>query len=144
MPEPARRYPLIRRGEYRTIRNQTSSDFPNGAGLVIYKGGRAGQPIHVQYLAPFTRLVNPTDDVLTVGGVPQSAQDILAMGAALRLAPPREIQRNTMGSQPDPRKAAEVPANAIQSSANALNGQYMKRINEEQSRIRRAFPNAER
>ena len=141
---PVRRYPLIRRGQYRTLRNQTTSDFPNGCAVKVSEGGWPGQPMHVQYLAPFTRLVNQTDDLLTVAGVPQTAQDIVPMGAALRLAPPREIQRNSMGAQPDPRKAAEVPPNAIQASANALNIMYLKRISQEQARIKRAFPNAER
>ena len=139
-----RRYPLIRRGDYRTLRNQTTPDFPNGCAVKLSAGGWPGQPVHVQYLAPFTRLVNQTDDLLAVAGVPQTAQDIVPMGAALRLAPPREIQRNTMGAQPDPRKAQEVPPNAIQASANALNILYLRRISQEQSRIKRAFPQAER
>ena len=141
---PVRRYPLIRRGDYRTLRNQTTPDFPNGCAVKLSAGGWPGQPVHVQYLAPFTRLVNQTDDLLAVAGVPQTAQDIVPMGAALRLAPPREIQRNTMGAQPDPRKAQEVPPNAIQASANALNILYLRRISQEQSRIKRAFPQAER
>ena len=143
--DPTRRFPLIRKGEYRTIRNQTDPVFPSGCGVIIYNTkGDPGQPVHVQYLAPFTRLVNPTDDALTVGGIPQTAQDIVPMGAALRLAPPREIQRNTTGAQPDPRKASEVPPNAIQASANALNALYMRRIGQERSRIVRSFPQAER
>ena len=130
---PVRRYPLIRRGQYRTLRNQTTSDFPNGCAVKVSEGGWPGQPMHVQYFAPFTRLVAQTDDLLAVAGVPQTAQDIVPMGAALRLAPPREIQRNTMGAQPDPRKAQEVPPNAIQASANALNIMYLKRISQEQA-----------
>jgi len=142
---PERRFPLIRRNEYRTVRNQTDSAFPSGCGFIEYSNKTwSGQPMHVQFLAPFNRLVSLSDDALTVGGVPQTAQDIIPMGAALRLAPPREIQRNTMGAQPDPRKASEVPPNAIQSSANALNALYMKRIGQERARITRAFPQAER
>jgi hypothetical protein len=145
----ARRYPLIRRGEYRTLRNQTSGgsggDFPNGCGFVVYSNKPyAGQPLHVQFLAPFSPLVNLTDDVLTVAGVPASAQDIVSMGAALRLAPDREIQRNTMGAQPDSRKATEVPPNSIANSGNALLRRYTTRINQEVSRLKRNFPNAER
>ena len=143
--DPMRRFPLIRKGDYRTIRNQTDPAFPSGCGVIIYNTkGDPGQPVHVQYLAPFSRLVGPNDDALTVAGIPQSAQDIVPMGAALRLAPPREIQRNSTGAQPDPRKASEVPPNAIQSSANALNALYMRRIGQERSRIVRSFPQAER
>ena len=143
--DPTRRFPLIRKGDYRTIRNQTDPAFPNGCGVIVYHTkGDPGQPLHVQYLAPFARLVNLTDDALTVGGIPQTMQDVVPMGAALRLAPPREIQRNSTGAQPDPRKASEVPPNAIQSSANALNALYMRRIGQERSRIVRSFPQAER
>ena len=143
--DPMRRFPLIRKGDYRTIRNQTDPAFPSGCGVIIYHTkGDPGQPVHVQYLAPFSRLVSPNDDALTVAGIPQSAQDIVPMGAALRLAPPREIQRNTTGAQPDPRKPSEVPPNAIQASANALNALYMRRIGQERSRIVRSFPQAER
>lgn len=142
---PERRFPLIRKGDYRTVRNQTDAAFPSGCGVIIYSAKQdPGQPMHVQWLAPFTRLVNLTDDALAVGGIPQTAQDIVPMGAALRLAPPREIQRNTTGAQPDPRKAAEVPPNAIQSSANALMGLYQRRIGQERSRLVRSFPQAER
>lgn len=148
-PLPSRRYPLIRRGEYRTVRNQTSGgsggDFPNGCGLIIYSyKPYAGQPVHIQFLAPFSPLGSLSDDLLTVAGVPFSAQDIVADGAVLRLAPDREVQRNTMGAQPDPRKATEVPPNAIGNSANPVMRRYMLRIGQEQSRLRRAFPNAER
>ena len=144
-PLPWKRNPLIRRGEYRVIRNQAAnSAFPNGCGVMLYRAAWPGQVVTVQFLSPFSPLVNLTDDLLDVAGVPTSAQDIVCMGAALRLAPDREIQRNTMAAQPDPRKAPEVPANAIQSSANNLYIRYLRRRNEEQKRLVRSFPNAER
>lgn len=143
-PVPWKRNPQIRRGQYRVLRGQNTNQFTNGAGIVLYRRAWAGFPIRVQFLAPFTDLVNLNDDVLTVAGVPFSGQDIVAMGAALRLAPDREIQRNTMSAQPDPRKAPEVPPNAIQGSANSLMAKYLRRRNEEQSRLRRNFPQAER
>ena len=143
-PLPIKRNPQIKRGWYRVLRNQDPSQFVNGNGIIIYKRAWAGFPIRVEFLAPFTPLTNLSDDALTVGGVPASAQDIVAMGAALRLAPDREIQRNTMSAQPDPRKAPEVPPNAIQASANSLYARYLRRRNEEQSRLRRNYPQAER
>jgi hypothetical protein len=143
-PLPLKRNPQIRRGQYRVLRNQSTSQFTNGAGIVLYRAGWPGFSIRVEYLAPFCDLVNLSDDVLTVAGVPYSAQDLVAMGAALRLAPDREIQRNTMSAQPDPRKAPEVPPNAIQGSTNSLMAKYLRRISQEQSRLRRNYPQAER
>ena len=143
VPDPSRRFPLIRHGDYRVVRNQSDSVFPNGAGIIVYKKAMAGLPIHVTYLAPFSTLVNLTDNVLTVAGMPVSAQDIVPLGTAIRLAPTREVQRNTMAAQPDPRKATEVPPNAIQASVNALQMQYQARISQERNRLMRAFPEAE-
>lgn len=142
-PLPSRRTPLIRRGEYKVVRHSTLSYFPNGAGIVLYKRAWAGFPVHVQFLAPFSALGNLTDNALTVAGVPVPAQDIVSLGAALRLAADREIQRNTMSTQPDPRKAQEVPPGAIANSVGALRLRYQQRINQEQAVIRRAYPEAE-
>lgn len=143
-PLPLKRNPKFKRGQWRVLRNQNANQFTYGCGIVFYAAAWPGFAIRVQYLAPFSDLANLNDDVLTVAGVPYSAQDLVAMGAALRLAPDREIQRNTMSAQPDPRKAPEVPPNAIQGSVNNLYVRYLRRRNEEQSRLRRNYPQAER
>lgn len=136
---PSRRHPTIRRGHYRVIRNQTSSDFPSGNGIIIYRDAWPGFPIHVIYTAPYNPLVNLTDDALAVGGIPVSVQDIVWMGAVLRLAPDREISRNDTGRQADPRKAAEVPPGAVAASANSVQARYFRRRNEEASNLKRAY-----
>ncbi len=140
-PLPWRRNPLIRRDQYRVDRSGYFGT--NIAGIILYKRGWPGFPVRVQYLAPFQPLVSLNDDMLTVAGVDVTAQDVVCWGATLRLAPDREIQRNTMGTQPDPRKSTDVPANAIQSSASALNARYLKRIKQEQKRLTLAFPHCE-
>ena len=142
-PVPTHRNPLIRRGEYRVLRNQDSAQFANGSGLVIYKMAWAGLPMRVQFIAPFAPLVGLTDGVTAVAGVPPNQIDLIAWGAALRLAPDREIQRNTMATQPDPRKAAEVPPNAIQNSTIGLQRRYDARLNDEKKRLFRTFPECE-
>jgi hypothetical protein len=142
-PLPSRRTPLIRRGQYRVVRHSTLSYFPNGAGIILYRRAFAGFPVHVQYLSPFNTLVSLTDNVLNVAGVPVEAQDVVSLGAALRLAADREIQRNTMSAQPDPRKSTEVPPGAIGNSVSALRMRYEQRISEEYNRLIRAYPEAE-
>lgn len=140
---PFRTYPLIRRGDWRVIRHADTSVFPNGSAIVIYKPGWPGFPITVQYLAPFVAPVNLTDDLATVSGVQANLQDIVYMGAMQRLAPDREISRNSTERQPDPRKAIEVPAGATQASANSNYQRYLRRRNEEASVIKRAYPQSE-
>lgn len=143
-----RRFPLITRDRFRTIRNQSDPAFPSGAGVMVYPTddgwtAQPGLPMHVQFLSPFTHLAALTDNALSVAGAPITMQDILTLGAAIRLAPTREVQRNSTSAQPDPRKATEVQAGAIANSVSGLLRLYTARINQEQSRLRMQFPEAE-
>ena len=141
---PVRSYPLIRRGDYRVLRNQNDpSIFPSGNGLIIYQSAYPGLPIHIQFLSPFNQLVNLTDDLTTVAGLPSSMYDLPDLGAAIRLMDPREIKRNFIESQPDPRKAPEVPPAATANSQVKLEKQRQARIDAECERIVRAYPNSE-
>jgi hypothetical protein len=145
LPEPMRQNPLIRKGRYRVIRqtNESTNVFPNGNGLIIYDVAFPGFPIRTYFLAPFQPLVNLTDDLLTVAGVPVYMQDIVDMGAELRIAPDREIYRNATEFQRDTRKAQEVPATAVLHSGDALLQRYRKRIDDECANLRRAYRNGE-
>jgi hypothetical protein len=65
--------------------------------------------------------------------------DLPALGAEIDLTLPREISRNFMESQPDPRKAQEVVAGSVAGSVNALINRRMQRINEEADRLVRQY-----
>jgi hypothetical protein len=65
-------------------------------------------------------MVRITDDIQQVCGFPLSAEDILILGAQIRLMAPREIKRNFTESQGDTRRSDEVPAGAITNSVNGL------------------------
>jgi hypothetical protein len=65
--------------------------------------------------------------------------DLPALGAEIDLTLPREISRNVMESQPDPRKAQEVMPGAIASSVNALILRRAQRISEEADRLTRQY-----
>jgi hypothetical protein len=141
---PTRTYPLMRRGQWRVIRNQSdTSAFPSGNGIIVYDSAQPGFPIRVQYLSPFAPLVNLTDDITTVAGIPNTMADIPPLGAAIQLMQPREIKRNFFESQPDPRKAPEIPPNSVANSFAKLEQQRQKRIDAECDRIMRAYPEAE-
>jgi hypothetical protein len=65
--------------------------------------------------------------------------DLPALGAEIDLTLPREISRNFMESQPDPRKAQEVMPGAVASSVNALILRRAQRISEEADRLTRQY-----
>ena len=141
---PVRTYPLIRKGDYRVIRNANQpSVFPSGNGIVIYKSGYPGLPLHVQFLAPFSPLVNLTDDLTAVAGLSPTMYDLPDLGAAIKLMQPREVKRSFIEAQPDPRKNMEVPPNAVANSSAKLEQQRIARISSESDRIMSAYPMAE-
>jgi len=65
--------------------------------------------------------------------------DLPPLGAEIDLTLPREISRNFMESQPDPRKAQEVVAGSVAGSVTALINRRMQRINEEADRLVRQY-----
>ena len=57
--------------------------------------------------------------------------DLPALGAEVLLLQPREAKRNFTESQPDPRKAPEVPPSAVLKSLDGIMVQRQKRIDAE-------------
>jgi hypothetical protein len=155
---PYRTFPAIKRWKVlRWQQNSTDPVFPSGKGLVIYESGWPGLPIYVTYSAPFIKLVNLTDSVLETPTINDEAPpyngyanavvpnltatmvDLPPLGAEIDLTQPREISRNFIESQPDPRKAAEIVAGAVAGSVNALVARRAQRISEEADRLTRQY-----
>jgi len=76
---------------------------------------------------------------LNVPNLTPTMIDIPALGAEIDLTQPREISRNFMESQPDPRKAQEVAPGAVAGSVNALIARRVQRIAEEAARLQRQY-----
>lgn len=155
---PYRTFPPIKKWKIiRWQQGNTDPAFPSGLGLVIYESGWPGLPIYVTYSAPFIRFVDTADSILntpatndeappyngystaTVPNLTSTMIDLPPLGAEIDLTIPREISRNFMESQPDPRKAQEVAPGAVAGSANALINRRMARISEEADRLQRQY-----
>lgn len=134
---PTHNYPPIK--SWWWTDHMTDPTYPSGKILKIDQGGWPGMPIHVWYASSFTPLTALTQTVQSVSGFPLTANDILPIGAAIRLVYGREIKRNFIESQPDPRKAPEVPAGAIVNSVKGLETMYLARIDTERSRLMRRY-----
>lgn len=157
---PYRTFPAIKK--WKVIRWESNGGvtdpvFPSGRGLVIYESGWPGLPIYVTYSAPFIRFVDTADSVLntpatndeappydgydtaTVQNLTPTMLDLPPLGAEIDLTLPREISRNFMESQPDPRKATEVTAGAVAGSVNALINRRAARMSEEADRLQRQY-----
>ena len=76
---------------------------------------------------------------VTIPNMTPTMLDLPPLGAEIDLTQPREISRNFMESQPDPRKALEVVAGSVAGSVNALVTRRAQRISEEADRLTRQY-----
>jgi hypothetical protein len=120
-------------------RNLPTSDFGSGIALTINQTVRSGI-LRVSYKTGFSRLINESDDVQALAGYPLSAEDILVIGAQIRLVSPREIKRNFTESQGEPRRAEEVTPGAVGSSITNLLRMRRDRITAEAAKLNRQYP----
>ena len=140
VPGPSLNYPMISAGNYSLQRQMPTTDFPSGFVFDLYQRAFPGLPIHLRYAAPFNQLVNLTDDVTAVSGLPLTARDILPLGAAIRLILPRELKRNFTEAGVEPRRAEEVPPRAVMQSAMGLQQLRAQRIRSEVMALNSQFP----
>lgn len=159
---PSRRFPSITEFDTRRWNSGTTDPaFPSGNGIILYEDAYPGLPVYVTYAAPFIPFVNTTDSLTStpvandpapppngygvgVTAVPNLAStmtDIPPLGATAALIQPQEISRNDMTTQPNPRNAADIPAQAVASSTNALLTRRGLRISAEADRLYVAYPN---
>jgi hypothetical protein len=134
---PTHNYPPIK-GWWWTD-HMSNPIYPSNRILKIDSPGWPGLPMRVWYSCAFTHLTALTQTVQTQTGFPVTANDILPMGAAIRLTLGREIKRNFIESQPDPRKPPEVPPGAIVNSVKGLQWLYQRRITQERAKLRMRY-----
>lgn len=130
-------YPMIRRVSI--VRNLPTSDFGSGTAIKFNEPTRSGV-LRVTYKAPFNRIVRESDDLQQTTGFPVSAEDILILGAQIRLMAPREIKRNFTETQGDTRRAEEVPAGAVSNSIAQLQRLRRDRIAAEALKLDSQYP----
>lgn len=130
-------YPKIRR--CRLIRDLPNDDFNSGYGIRFDEQVRAGRMIIV-YKAPFINVTSETQNLQNIAGIPSSCEDILIMGAQIRLVSPREVKRNFTESQGDTRRSDEVPTGSVSSSINNIIRMRRDRIIAEAGKLKRQYP----
>jgi hypothetical protein len=130
------------KGSWEIVREADTTDFPSGIGVMFSRGLPGTQTTRVVYKMAFGPLGDLTEDVPATTGLPWTAEDIVAMGAAIRVSEAREIARADLAAQPDPRRAAEIPmGNALQ-AASALRKSRKDRIAEEAARLNQQWARA--
>ncbi|MGA0397710.1 MAG: hypothetical protein ACO3O3_11165 [Ilumatobacteraceae bacterium] len=129
-------YPIVR--NVRLLRDMPVSDFASGFVLAFDAPVRAGS-VRVLYKAPYTAFATEADTVADAGGT-SSLDDLLILGAQIRVMAGREVKRNFTESQGDTRRAEEVPAGAVGGSILNLQRLRRDRIQAEAARLNRQYP----
>ena len=129
-------YPIIR--DTRLLSDMPTSDFASGYALAFDTLVRAGT-LRVLYRAPYGQFTSESDTINSVGGS-DYLDDVLALGAQIRLMAGREIKRNFTESQGDTRRAEEVPSGAVANSMLQLQRLRRDRVIAEAARLNRQYP----
>jgi len=129
-------YPIIK--NVRFLRGMPTSDFASGYVLAFDDDVRSGT-IRVLYKAPYTAFSSESSTVVSAGGGSE-LEDLLVLGAQIRMLAGREVKRNFIESQGDTRRADEVPAGAMGNSMTGLMRLRRDRIQAEAARLARQYP----
>lgn len=129
---PSSRWEVVPIGSTTALTN-----FPSGYSLTLNDAGWPGQNMLFIFRQAFSHVANYTDSLQTVANLPATANRIVPLGAAIELMSGREVERNQIQSQPDPRMASEVPPGAITGAANGLLREHQNFIASEQARLKR-------
>lgn len=132
-------WPLLHQNEWRLNRNADTTTFPSGTALELYDAAVGGLSVRLLYRSGFTAMATLATDVTTTG-LPTTAYDIPAWGAALRLVAGREVKRTQLEAQPDARRTADVPAGATLASMRGIAAMRAERIQAERARLGAQFP----
>jgi len=131
-------YPRFRK--CRIMRDAPVDDFPSGFALVIDDAVWRSGKLHIAYKAEFDMVSSENDDLCFTSGLPSSAEDIIILGAQIRLMAPREIKRNFTESQGDSRRPDEVPPGSIGGSITNLLRLKRDRVTAEALKLTRQYP----
>lgn len=139
-PLPDRKYRTIPRSRWEVLpmgSTTVDTNFPSGYQLILNDTAWPGQNMLFLFKQAFGHVANYTDSFQTVANLPSEINRIIPLGAAIELMSGREIERNQLNSQPDPRLAPEVPAGAVMNSSAGLMREHAAFVSSEAARLKR-------
>ena len=118
----------------------TTGGLTTGKSLEIMDFIVPGRTIHTVYSQMPGRLVNDTDDYLTVVGFPERTIDMMMYGATARLLSGVEAARLQQKNVESTERAPLVPTGAASNAAQYFWKLYNDRLNQEMDRLHQLFP----
>ena len=106
----------------------------------IYDSVQPGRTVQVWYTTTADTLDNNSDDFADVTGLPQSAQDVVTLGAAYKLLSFLDPGRINLSSAEADAADSKIPSTAGVSSSRYIYALYQQRLNEEALKLKDKFP----
>ena len=117
-----------------------TTSFATGNSITLWDNIVPGRTVRVVYAKQPSVLVNPTDDFATVTGLPASCEDLVRLGAAVKIIPFLEVPHITgQSAEADFNSANRQIGSAAQTSKWLLQN-YQLRLQQESIRLNSLFP----
>jgi hypothetical protein len=106
----------------------------------IYDSVQPGRTVQVWYTTTPNTLDANTDDFADVTGLPQSAQDVVTLGASYKLLSFLDSGRINLSSAEADNADTKIPSNAGVASSRYIFALYQQRLNEEALKLKDRYP----
>lgn len=130
---PSQIYPWMRR--WRFDGQASTTTFPTGKSIELLEDVTPGREMVVTYMKEPAELVNPTDDFVTVTGLPASTRDLIIWGACERLAPTLEGPRLMLQAAEVAERGQMTPPGSASKISQYFHQLYENRLNEERRKL---------
>lgn len=135
--DSSREWPLVRKWEL--VRDGNTAEFPSGLSLRLFTEPWSTGLLRIQWKSGFAAVSTLATDLASVTGGTE-LDEILKLGVQIRALGMREPKRNFSESQPEPRRAQEVPPGAESASIPALTRMRRDRVIAEAARLNARYP----
>ena len=135
---PSKEWIQVTRWRVDPMANATS--FNSNNSISIYDAISPGRTVQVWYTAAPNTLDSSTDEFKDVTGLPDTARDVITLGAAARLLSFVDAGRLNLTSAESDTADMKIPSNASASASKYVYALYQQRLNEEASRLQGQYP----
>lgn len=135
---PSKEWIPVKRWRIDPMANATS--FNSNNSISIYDAIIPGRTVQVWYTTSPNTLDANTDEFAEVTGLPDTARDVITLGAAARLLSFVDAGRLNLTSAESDNADTKTPSNASVSASKYIYALYQQRLNEEASRLQGQYP----
>ena len=135
---PSKEWLPVKRWRLDQMANTTA--FTTGVSVSIYDNITPGRSIQVTYKKQPTILTNASDNFATVSGLPETARDVVVLGAAYKLLSYIDSGRVNLTSAESDAADTKIPSTAGTSISKYIFALFQQRLAEENAKLLGRYP----